>query len=39
MKIVYLCDRHECEFFDNPECDHIDGFDPERSMNRAEDGM
>lgn len=21
MKIVYLCDRHECEFCDNPECD------------------
>ena len=39
MKIAYLCDRHECEFCDNPECDHADGFDPERSMNRAEDGM
>ena len=39
MKIVYLCDRYECEFCDNPECDHTDGFDPERNMNRAEDDV
>ena len=27
MKIVYLCDRHECEFCDNPECDHTVNID------------
>ena len=27
MKIVYLCDRHECEFCGNPECDHTVNID------------
>lgn len=27
MKIAYLCDRHECEFCDNPECDHTVNID------------
>ena len=27
MKIAYLCDRHECEFCDNPECDHTENID------------
>ena len=27
MKIAYLCDRHECEFSDNPECDHTVNID------------